>query len=51
MLLAVAVVLLVAWVLGFGVLHLTGAAIHLLLVFAVGSIGWQLVRGQRRNPT
>ncbi len=51
MLLTVAVVLLVAWVLGFGVLHLAGAAIHLLLALAVGAMAWQFVRGRRRNPT
>ena len=49
MLFTVAVVLFVAWLLGFGVLHVAGAAIHLLLVLAAISIGWQLVRGRRNT--
>lgn len=49
MLFTVAVVLFVAWFLGFGVLHITGAMIHLLLILAIISIAWQLVRGRRSN--
>ena len=49
MLFTVAVVLFVAWILGFGVFHVSGAGIHLLLVLAVMSIAWQFVRGRRGN--
>jgi hypothetical protein len=47
MLYAIAVILLVAWVLGLGVFHVTGGLIHLLLVIAVISILFQVVRGRR----
>jgi hypothetical protein len=44
---ALAVVLLVAWALGFGVFHVAGGLIHILLVIAVVVILLQLVRGRR----
>lgn len=47
MLFTVAVTLFAAWLLGFGVLEVTGGLIHLLLVLAVLSIGWQFIRGRR----
>jgi hypothetical protein len=42
-----AVILVVAWFLGFSVFHVTGSLIHLLLVVAVISILWHFVRGRR----
>jgi hypothetical protein len=41
------VVLLVAWLLGWGALHVTGGLIHLLLVVAVISLIFHFVRGRR----
>ena len=47
MLFVIAVILLVAWVLGLGVFHVTGGLIHLLLLIAVASILLHVVRGRR----
>jgi Family of unknown function (DUF5670) len=49
MLLALAVILIVGWVLGFGIFHVAGGLIHLLLVVALISIVWHLF--QRRQVT
>lgn len=40
------VILLVAWIGGFAVLHVAGALIHLLLVFAVISLILHFVMGR-----
>jgi hypothetical protein len=42
-----ALILLIAWVLGFGVFHVAGGLIHLLLVLAVVAFVWNLVTGRR----
>lgn len=42
-----AVVLILAWLLGFGVFHVAGSLIHLLLLVAVISILWHFVGGRR----
>lgn len=47
MLFALAVILLVAWILGLGVFHVAGGMIHLLLLIAVASIILHFVRGRR----
>ncbi len=47
MLLLLAIVLAIAWLGGFTVMHVTSAAIHLLLVLAVISIVLHFVRGRR----
>lgn len=39
------VVLLIAWILGFGVFHVAGAMIHILLVLAVIALIVHFVRG------
>jgi Family of unknown function (DUF5670) len=39
------VVLLVAWILGWGVFHIAGGLIHLLLILAVISLILHFVRG------
>ena len=44
---ALAVILLVMWVLGYGVFHVTGSLIHLLLVIAVIVVVARLVTGRR----
>jgi hypothetical protein len=44
---ALAVILIVAWLLGFIVFHVTGGLIHLLLVVALVAFIWQLVAGRR----
>ena len=44
---ALAVILLVAWLLGFIVFHVSGGLIHLLLVVALVAFIWQLVAGRR----
>ena len=43
----VALVLFVLWVLGFGVFHIAGGLIHILIVLAVVAIIYQLVTGRR----
>lgn len=47
MFVALAVVLIVAWLLGFSVFHVAGGLIHLLLLLAVISILWHFVTGRR----
>lgn len=39
------VILLLAWILGFGVFHVAGALIHLLLIAAVIALILHFVRG------
>ena len=41
-------ILLVAWITGFGVFHVASAAIHLLVVLAIISILVHFIRGNRR---
>jgi len=48
MFIALAVLLVVAWLLGFGVFHVASAAIHLLVIAAVVSVVLHLVSGRRR---
>ncbi|HET7600175.1 MAG TPA: lmo0937 family membrane protein [Gemmatimonadales bacterium] len=40
-------ILLIAWILGFGVFHVAGGLIHLLLVLAVIAFIYNLVTGRR----
>lgn len=47
MLAALAVILIVAWLLGFVVFHVTSGLIHLLLVVALIAFIWQLIAGRR----
>lgn len=47
MLFAIAVVLLVMWLLGFTVLHVGGGLIHALLVIAIIVVIYQLVSGKK----
>jgi len=42
-----AVILVIAWILGFGVFHTAGALIHLLLLLAIIAFVWHLVTGRR----
>ncbi|GCE03825.1 hypothetical protein KDH_39630 [Dictyobacter sp. S3.2.2.5] len=48
---AVAVVLFILWLLGFLVLHVSSALIHILLVIAVVVIIYNLVMGSRGRRT
>jgi hypothetical protein len=41
------VILLIGWILGFGVFHVTGALIHILLVVALISLVLHFIRGPR----
>jgi Family of unknown function (DUF5670) len=41
------IVLLLAWIMGWGVLHVTGALIHILLVVALISLVLHFIRGPR----
>lgn len=41
------IILLIAWITGFGVFHVAGAFIHLLLLFAVISLILHFVMGRR----
>ena len=47
MLLLLAILLAIAWLGGFTVMHVAGAAIHLLLVLAVVSLVLHILRGRR----
>ena len=47
MLWTIAVILLVLWALGFGVFHVAGGLIHLLIVIAVIVVVVQLISGRR----
>ena len=47
MFLAIGIVLLVLWLGGFLVFHVTAAAIHILLVLALIAIVWNFVSGRR----
>jgi hypothetical protein len=47
MLFTLAVILVLAWLLGFGVFHVAGGLIHLLLLVAVIAILWHFISGRR----
>ena len=47
MLVWLAVILLVAWLLGWGVFHVAGGLIHLLLVIALVVVVVRLIQGRR----
>jgi hypothetical protein len=49
MLIILAVILGVAWVLGFTVFHVASSAIHLLVVLAIASLIFHFVRGRGRG--
>lgn len=51
MLLALAIVLAAAWVLGFGVFHVASMAIHVLVVLALISLVLHVVRGSTSRRT
>lgn len=46
MFVALAVILLLAWVLGFGVFHVAGGLIHLLIILAVIAVIVHFARGR-----
>jgi hypothetical protein len=48
MFIAFAVILGLAWILGFGVFHVASAAIHVLVLLAIVSVALHFVRGQKR---
>jgi hypothetical protein len=47
MLWTIAVILFVLWLLGFGVFHVAGGIIHLLLVLAIIVVIYRLITGRR----
>ncbi len=47
MFLILAIVLVVAWVLGFTVMHVSSLLIHLLLLFAIISVVMHFITGRR----
>ena len=47
MLLMLAIILFIAWILGYVAFHVTVGFIHLLLVLAVIALFWHLVAGRR----
>ena len=47
MFLTLAVILFILWILGFGVFHVAGALIHILIVLALISVIWHLIAGRR----
>jgi hypothetical protein len=48
MFIAFAVILGLAWILGFGVFHVASAAVHVLVLLAIASVVLHFVRGQKR---
>jgi hypothetical protein len=46
MLLILAIILALAWITGFGVFHVAGAFIHILVVLAIISLVLHLIRGR-----
>lgn len=50
MLLLLAIILLIAWLLGFIAFHVTMGAIHILLGLAIVLFIWHLVAGRRTTP-
>ncbi|HVV52103.1 MAG TPA: DUF5670 family protein [Polyangia bacterium] len=51
MFLALAIVLAVAWIFGFGLFHVASAAIHILIALAVISLIVHLVHGRTARTT
>jgi len=49
MFIALAIILFLAWIAGFTVMHVTSFAIHVLLILAIISVVLHLVRGVRRT--
>ena len=47
MLWTIAIILFIAWILGFGVFHVTSALIHILLIVAVIVLLVRLISGRR----
>ena len=47
MIYTLAVILVIAWLLGFGVFHVGGGLIHTLLVLAAIVILWRVISGRR----
>jgi hypothetical protein len=47
MFLALAIILALAWITGFGIFHVASAAIHVLVILAVISLVAHFVRGGR----
>ncbi len=47
MFIAIAVILVIAWLLGFVVFHVSSFLIHILLLVAVVSLIWNFVAGRR----
>lgn len=47
MLLALAIILALAWITGFGIFHVASVAIHVLIILAVISLIAHLFRGRR----
>ena len=47
MLIGLAILLAIAWILGFSVFHVTSVALHLLVILAVVSLVAHLFRGRR----
>ena len=48
MFIAFALILGLAWILGFGVFHVASAAVHVLVLLAIVSVVLHFVRGQKR---
>ncbi|HEX5387844.1 MAG TPA: lmo0937 family membrane protein [Gemmatimonadales bacterium] len=42
-----AVILLILWILGFGIFHIAGGLIHILLILAIIAFVYYLVTGRR----
>ena len=47
MFLGLAALLFIAWILGFGVFHVAGGLIHLILIVAIISLVWHFISGRR----
>jgi hypothetical protein len=51
MFIALAIILAIAWLFGFGVFHVASAAIHVLVILAVVSVLVHFIRGGSRRTT
>ena len=50
MLFALAMILLVVWMVAVALFHVTGTFVHILLLFAMVSLGWHLLARRRPVP-
>lgn len=45
----VAAILVIAWIIGFVLVHVASFAIHILIILAIILVVWNLIQGSRRS--